>query len=261
MAAKPWAKLCVSCRYPMNCWWSRPAHDRVSRPLRGTCRVLVPSEFTVSASTMGLVEQDNTPTAESAQAAWTQGLVARHDDTPPARSRAVRRAAVASAIVAGLGASAYGAVVVFSAGPSAAAASARTTTDAGSTGGTAHSPQPGRPRSWRTGTSAGPASFGTVVSVGSKSFTLKTFSGKTVTVEVSSSTTYREFQVASPSFAAVKANEHVAVLGTATSGVVTAKSVLIGATGGNFGHGIGGWHGPRPGTAGSSPNVRPSSAV
>jgi hypothetical protein len=109
--------------------------------------------------------------------------------------------------------------------------------------------------------SAGPASFGTVVSVGSKSFTLKTFSGKTVTVEVSSSTTYREFQVASPSFAAVKANERVAVLGTATSGVVTAKSVLIGATGGNFGHGIGGWHGPRPGTAGSSPNVRPSSAV
>jgi hypothetical protein len=111
---------------------------------------------------------------------------------------------------------------------------------------------------------APPVTFGTVLSVGSKTFTLKTFSGKTVTVDVSSSTTYRDFQVASPSFTTLKANEPVAVFGTSPSGVLTAKSVVIGAPRGNFGHGFGGgWHGPGPGrgAAGSSPGVSAGSTV
>ncbi len=49
-----------------------------------------------------------------------------------------------------------------------------------------------------------------------------------MTVDVSSSTTYHDPAVSSPSFANVTAGAHVAVFGTETSGTVTATSVAIG---------------------------------
>ena len=90
-----------------------------------------------------------------------------------------------------------------------------------------------------------PAAAGTVESVtpGSggtpDSFTVKGHDGTTVTVDVSSSTTYKDQGVASPSFANVTTGEMVSVEGTTASGVVTASSVFIGFAGGmgrNHGH-------------------------
>jgi len=68
-----------------------------------------------------------------------------------------------------------------------------------------------------------------------------------VTVDVSSTTTYRDFGVTSPSFATMKLNQHVVVFGSTSSGVVAAKSVLIGNMREGFGHGFGGWKGEAPG--------------
>jgi hypothetical protein len=88
--------------------------------------------------------------------------------------------------------------------------------------------------------------------VGSKSFTVKTTSGKTVTVDVSSTTTYRDFGVVSPSFATVKVNEHVVVFGTTSLGTVTAQSVVIGTARDGFGHEFRGGIGQMPGVAGNT---------
>jgi hypothetical protein len=63
-------------------------------------------------------------------------------------------------------------------------------------------------------------------------------SGTTVTVHVSSSTTYRDHGVTSPSLANVTTGEMVLVQGTTVSSVVTATGVLIG-----FGGGMGYHHG------------------
>ena len=57
---------------------------------------------------------------------------------------------------------------------------------------------------------------------------LKGRDGTTVAVDVSSSTTYRDRKVASPSFTNVKVGEMVIVEGTTSAGVVTATSVSIG---------------------------------
>jgi hypothetical protein len=92
-----------------------------------------------------------------------------------------------------------------------------------------------------------PAAAGTVESVGTNSsgvdfFTVKAHDGTTVTVDVTSSTTYKDQKVTSPSFANVTTGEMVSVEGTTTSGTVTATSVLIGFGGGmgrNHGHGGG----------------------
>ena len=90
-----------------------------------------------------------------------------------------------------------------------------------------------------------PAAVGTVESVGTDSsgvnfFTVKAKDGTTVTVDVTSSTTYKDPKVTSPSFADVSTGEMVMVQGTMASGVVTATSVSIGfgkAMGGSFGPG------------------------
>jgi hypothetical protein len=85
-----------------------------------------------------------------------------------------------------------------------------------------------------------PAAAGKVESVGKDTFTVKGRDGTTVSVDVSSSTTYKDRAVASPSFANVTKGEMVGVQGTTASGKVTAKSVLIGFRGGsghNRGHG------------------------
>jgi hypothetical protein len=87
------------------------------------------------------------------------------------------------------------------------------------------------------GDHARPAAFGTVTSVGADTFTLTTHKGSTVTVNVTSATTYRDHDVKSPSFANVTKGEMVAVFGADTSGTVVATSVGIRGTGGDWNHG------------------------
>ena len=82
-----------------------------------------------------------------------------------------------------------------------------------------------------------PAAFGTVTSVGSNTFALTTHDGTTVTVDVSSSTTYLDPSVSSPTFSTVKVGDHVAVFGTDTSNTVTATKVAIGGPDGHGGPG------------------------
>jgi hypothetical protein len=80
-----------------------------------------------------------------------------------------------------------------------------------------------------------PAAFGTVATVGTDDFTLTTKSGTTVTVDVTSSTTYNDQGVTSPTLANVTVGETVAAFGTEASGTVTATSVDIGTPGGGPG--------------------------
>ena len=112
-----------------------------------------------------------------------------------------------------------------------------------------HSGGPGGPG----GPGSPPAAMGTVASVGDNTFTLTTQDKTTVTVNVSSATTYRDPSVTSPTLANVTVGEHVAVFGTDTSNVVTATSVAIGdppsgGRGGPGGKGSGG-----PGGHGGTP--------
>ena len=81
---------------------------------------------------------------------------------------------------------------------------------------------------------APPAVAGTVASVDATgdSFTVTDRSGSTITVAVSSSTTYMDPSVSSAGISNVTVGEHVAVVGTTTSGTVTATQVLIGTPGG-----------------------------
>jgi hypothetical protein len=84
-----------------------------------------------------------------------------------------------------------------------------------------------------------PVAFGTVKSVAANSFVVSS-RGTTLTVNVTSSTTYRDPSASSASFADVKPGAIVVVLGTsATTGSVSATSVLIGGFGGRGG-GFGG---------------------
>ena len=146
------------------------------------------------------------------------------------------RASGASALLVGFAAGGFG------------IASATTHSGSSSTTGTAKS---GSGWGYRTGHMGGhhtpPAAAGTVESVGTNSsgvnfFTVKTHGGTTVTVDVNSSTTYKDQKVTSPSFANVTTGEMVSVEGTTASGTVTATSVLIGfgfGMGRNYGHGGG----------------------
>jgi preprotein translocase subunit YajC len=79
-----------------------------------------------------------------------------------------------------------------------------------------------------------PVAYGTVKSVGDGTFTLTTRDGTTVTVNVSSATTYRDGAVTSPTIANVTVGEHVAVFGADASNVVTATSVAIGGPRGDM---------------------------
>jgi hypothetical protein len=128
----------------------------------------------------------------------------------PARRGAKRpfitSAAVALAVVLGTGAATVG------------VAQAATTTSS-------HHPTAA---AWPAKHGTAPAAAGTVESVGANTFTLKGRNGTTVTVDVGSSTTYRDAKVTSPSFANVTVGEAVSVEGTSASGVVTATSVQIG---------------------------------
>ena len=84
--------------------------------------------------------------------------------------------------------------------------------------------------------------FGTVTAVDRHAdrFSLKTASGATLTVTVSSRTTYRDPGRATASFADVKTGIRVAVAGTAQHGTEAATSVVIARFGGGFPGGFGG---------------------
>jgi Domain of unknown function (DUF5666) len=101
---------------------------------------------------------------------------------------------------------------------------------AGATTGSAQSssPAPGEGMPPGPGGGAPPAAVGTVQSVGSDSFVITTKDGSSVTVDVSSSTTYRDKDVSAATLANVTVGETVAAFGTLSSGVVTATSVGIG---------------------------------
>lgn len=118
---------------------------------------------------------------------------------------------------------------------SGSVAGAATTTPAGSD----HAPAGSAPAPGKVGPGQGgrggllpggkpPAAVGTVKSVGSDSFTLSTPNNAPVTVNVTSSTAYKDTGVSSPSISDVKTGEHVAVIGTSDNGTVTASTVLIG---------------------------------
>jgi hypothetical protein len=114
-------------------------------------------------------------------------------------------------------------------------------------------PPPGGPDHER------PSAVGKVASVdaSANTFTLTTDSG-TVTVDVTSATTYRDHDVTSPSLANVTVGEEVAVFGTSTNGTLDATSVCIGVPSGppngpGDGPGREGF-GPRTPPSGSSTN-------
>ncbi len=117
------------------------------------------------------------------------------------------------------------------------------------TGGTpASTTQPATAPSWGGPGGPGrtpPAAVGTVASVGTSSFTVTAAGGSTVTVDVTSSTTYRDRGVTSPTLADVKVGDRVAVFGTKTGTTVAATSVGIGMPGMPGGPGgPGRWGGP-----------------
>jgi len=72
-----------------------------------------------------------------------------------------------------------------------------------------------------------PAAMGIVASMGTDSFTLTTRDGTTVTVDVSSSTSYLKFGSTSAALGDVTVGAHVAVFGTDTANTVTATKVGI----------------------------------
>ncbi len=154
----------------------------------------------------------------------------------PRRRRGVR---VTTAAAVALGLAVAGGAV---AGAAASSSTSTSTPAVSSSGAPAGMPDGGKP----------PAAVGTVKSVGSGTFTLTAPDGSTVTVDVSSSTNYRDPAVSSQSFADVTVGAHVAVFGTEASGTVTATSVAIGAAGSC---GSGGMVGP------GGPGGTPPSAV
>ncbi|MBF6557144.1 MAG: hypothetical protein IVW52_13435 [Acidimicrobiales bacterium] len=101
-----------------------------------------------------------------------------------------------------------------------------------------------------------PVAFGTVKSVGEGTFAITGRDGTTVTVNVSSATTYHDRAVTSPTIANVTVGEHVAVFGTDNSNVVTATGVAIGGPGAG---GPGGRPGGGPGRElGGAPPAMPA---
>ena len=98
-----------------------------------------------------------------------------------------------------------------------------------------------------------PAASGIVKTVGSDTFTLTTHDGTTVTVDVSSSTTYLDPSVTSPTSATIKVGDHVAVFGTDTSNTVIATKVAIGGPGASGGHSRPGGFGDHDGFGGTPP--------
>jgi hypothetical protein len=127
-------------------------------------------------------------------------------------------------------------------GGGAMAAAATPSTSPSASGSTGH---PGRP----LGGGTPPVAVGTVKSVGTDTFTLTTKDG-IVTVDVGSTTTYRDAGITTPTFADVTVGEHVAVFGSESSGTLTATSVGIGNPPAGGPPGLGGPGGRGPGGTG-----------
>jgi hypothetical protein len=136
--------------------------------------------------------------------------------TPAASRRRKRGVRVTTAAAVALGLAVGGATV---AGAASTASSLPSSTSSAS--------QPGRPPNGGSG--APPAAVGIVKSVGDGTFAIAAQDGTTVTVNVSSATTYMDQGVTSASIANVTVGEHVAVFGTDTSNTVAATSVAIGS--------------------------------
>jgi hypothetical protein len=125
---------------------------------------------------------------------------------------------------------------------------------AATTSGTA--PSPSAPSGSRPSGGSPPAAMGKVTAIGTDSFTLTTRGSATVTVTVSSATTYQD-KSASGTLADVKVGDQVAVFGTESSETVAATKVEIGVTMGARPGGKGGGPGG-PGTGGSKKKGAPS---
>lgn len=164
-------------------------------------------------------------------------------------NRRLRRTAAAAAVL-----TAGAAGGAFLAAPGAVLASgtshAANTTVATTTPPSAH--RDGGPR--YPGGATAPAADGKVASVDTtaNTFTVTDDSGKTLTVDVSSSTTYVDPSLSSPTFADVKTGDFVAVIGTTASNTVTATKVYVSPAGDGPGGGPG-WGGRGPGGAGGTP--------
>jgi hypothetical protein len=166
-----------------------------------------------------------------------QALTNEVPDIDP-RTKATGHKGLRVASVAGI---AIGLTVGAGAAASAATSGSTTTPRATTTGSTSQAP---------SGMHGAPAAFGTVKSVGVDSFIVTTHDGKTITVDVSTSTTYRDRAMTSSSFADVKVGEHVAAFGTERAGTVTATSVGFGRAGGQWGG-----RGARPAAIGTVKSV------
>ena len=134
------------------------------------------------------------------------------ESSPAVRGRRKRGVRVTTAAVVALGLAVGGATV---------AGAASTTSPPLSSSSSAPGPPSG-------GRGTPPAAVGTVKSVGDGTFTITAQDGTSVTVNVSSATTYMDQGVTSASIANVTVGEHVAVFGTDTSDTVAATSVAIG---------------------------------
>ena len=173
-------------------------------------------------------------------------LVSAPQTVPVTNRRRKRGVRVTTAAAVALGLAVGGASVAGAASTSSSPSSSSTS-----------AAQPGRPPGGQGGTP--PAAVGTVKSVGDGTFAITAQDGTVVTVNVSSSTTYMDQGVTSPSIANVTVGEHVAVFGSDTSNTVTATSVAIGnpPTGGKGGPmgGPGGQGGTPPAAVGTVKSV------
>ena len=90
-----------------------------------------------------------------------------------------------------------------------------------------------------------PAVVGTVkaVDTAGNSFTVRTRTGAVTAVDVTSTTTFRDPAVSAAGLGNLAVGDQVAVIGTTSSGVVTAATVLVGVPGGH-------WRGPGDGPFG-----------
>lgn len=110
--------------------------------------------------------------------------------------------------------------------------------------------------------------IGQISALGSNSFTVQTPQGKTVTVAVTNTTSYRIVGVPNPTFADLKAGMWVVAVGRPGSdGGITAVRVLAAANPGRGLHGVFGgefrgwfWFGPGP-KGGPSPTASPGAAT
>ncbi len=169
------------------------------------------------------------------------GTGARASADQPARRRRTRTALVGG--VAGLAMAAGGVGATLAAGGAGASTATRGYSVAQVTSSTTTSSSSTAKAATGSGTSSSsatgcmgmggtmPTAVGTVQSVdtATNSFVLKEANATTVTVDVSSTTTYRDRAVSSPGLSNVTVGEQVAVAGKLSSGTVSATAVTIGA--------------------------------